>query len=119
MRSMSKLALLRSSIRSYATDAPKSRLGATLSLDHVSGQQTYAFCLRLSLISRLQFLQRSRTLSFYRNILRGTKRIKDLKTRAETSSFVRAEFERHRGVTDLVRLNTAQLAEVRRRNVES
>ncbi|KAI1500164.1 hypothetical protein F5X99DRAFT_253718 [Biscogniauxia marginata] len=67
--------------RSYATDPAKSRLGATLSLDH--------------------FLQRSRALSLYRAILRGTRRISDPPTRAETRGFARAEFERHRGITDL------------------
>ncbi|KAH9903761.1 hypothetical protein F4778DRAFT_781143 [Xylariomycetidae sp. FL2044] len=57
------------------------RLGATLSLDH--------------------FLQRSRTLSLYRTIMRGTRRIGDAGTRAETRRYARAEFERHRDVTDL------------------
>ncbi|KAK7999349.1 hypothetical protein PG990_011949, partial [Apiospora arundinis] len=67
--------------RSYATEAPRSRLGATLSLDH--------------------FLQRTKVLALYRTILRGTGHIKDATTKAETRSFARAEFERHRGVTDL------------------
>ncbi|KAI0594818.1 hypothetical protein F4775DRAFT_572639 [Biscogniauxia sp. FL1348] len=68
-------------IRSYATDPAKSRLGATLSLEH--------------------FVQRSRALSLYRAILRGTRRIGDAATRAETRAYARAEFERHRRVTDL------------------
>ncbi|KAK4208131.1 complex 1 LYR protein [Rhypophila decipiens] len=67
-------------IRRYAT-APRSRLGAALSLDH--------------------FLQRSRALAFYRSILRATRRIQDPKTRAETRKHVRDEFERNRHVTDL------------------
>ncbi|KAK3291869.1 uncharacterized protein B0H64DRAFT_408304 [Chaetomium fimeti] len=69
------------SLRTYATDR-KSRLGPALSLDH--------------------FLQRTRVLSFYRHIIRSTRRISDPKTRAETRKFARDEFERHRGVTDLV-----------------
>lgn len=35
--------------------------------------------------------------------MRGTGHIKDATTRNETRGFARAEFERHRGVTDLVR----------------
>ncbi|KAK0610544.1 hypothetical protein B0T17DRAFT_117923 [Bombardia bombarda] len=70
------------SLRTYATAAPRPpRLGATLSLD--------------------QFLMRARVLSFYRTIVRGTRRIKDPTTRAETKRFAREEFERRRGVTDL------------------
>ncbi|KAK7987021.1 LYR motif-containing protein 2 [Apiospora saccharicola] len=73
-------------IRSYATEASRrggggGRLGATLSLEH--------------------FLQRSKVLALYRTILRGTGHIKDATTRNETRGFARAEFERHRGVTDL------------------
>ncbi|KAI1077594.1 hypothetical protein F5B20DRAFT_583005 [Whalleya microplaca] len=68
-------------IRSYATSPSRNRLGATLSLDH--------------------FLLRSRALSLYRTIVRGTRRIGDPTTRAETRSFARAEFERHRHVTDI------------------
>lgn len=49
-----------------------------------------------------QFLQRSRVLSFYRTIIRGTRSIADPATRRETQGFARAEFERHREVTDLV-----------------
>ncbi|CAK7566049.1 MAG: hypothetical protein SEPTF4163_003982 [Sporothrix epigloea] len=62
-----------------------SRLGgkAVLSLDH--------------------FLQRRRALALYRTIVRGTRQISDATTRAETLQYARAEFERHRGVTDLVR----------------
>lgn len=69
-------------IRSYSSNAaPKSRLGKTLSLDH--------------------FLQRARTLALYRTMLRGTLRIPDPTTRNETRHHIRAEFERHRDVTDL------------------
>ncbi|KAI0466184.1 complex 1 LYR protein [Xylaria cf. heliscus] len=69
-------------LRRYATDTPpKSRLPPTLSLDH--------------------FLQRARVLAFYRTVLRGTRHISDPATRSETRSFARAEFERHRGVTDI------------------
>ncbi|KAK8064503.1 hypothetical protein PG994_007141 [Apiospora phragmitis] len=87
-------------IRSYATEAPPrrgggsggGRLGATLSLEH--------------------FLQRSRVLALYRTILRGTGHIKDATTKAETRSFARAEFERHRGVTDLVSQPFAYLSKL-------
>lgn len=68
-------------IRRYATSTPKNRLRTTLSLDH--------------------FLLRSRALSLYRTIVRGTRRINDPTTRNETRNFARAEFERHRNVTDL------------------
>ncbi|KAK9779767.1 putative Complex 1 protein [Seiridium cardinale] len=81
MSSMSMFRLLPSRARYYATEAKKGRLGATLSLDH--------------------FLQRGRVLSLYRTILRGTRRIGDPGTRSETRNFARAEFERHREVTDL------------------
>ncbi|KAH6990810.1 hypothetical protein BGZ61DRAFT_528136 [Ilyonectria robusta] len=47
-----------------------------------------------------QFLQRSKVLSLYRTILRGTKRIGDPTTKAESRRYARDEFERHRGVTD-------------------
>ncbi|KAI1099692.1 hypothetical protein F4804DRAFT_74551 [Jackrogersella minutella] len=69
------------SIRSYATSSPKDRLGKALGLDH--------------------FLLRSRALSLYRSVIRGTRQIGDPTTRAETRNFARAEFERHRDVTDL------------------
>jgi len=68
--------------RGYATrGAAPSRLGGALSLD--------------------RFLLRSRALSLYRTILRGTARIGDVKSRAESRKFARDEFERHRDVTDL------------------
>ncbi|KAI1421503.1 complex 1 LYR protein [Xylaria sp. FL1777] len=70
-------------LRSYATRTPPQsrRLPPTLSLEH--------------------FLQRARVLALYRAVLRGTRSIDDPATRSETRSFARAEFERHRGVTDL------------------
>ncbi|KAI1454576.1 hypothetical protein F4805DRAFT_439130 [Annulohypoxylon moriforme] len=67
--------------RNYATSPAKGRLGTALSLDH--------------------FLLRSRALSLYRSVVRGTRRISDPTTRAETRNFARAEFERHRYVTDV------------------
>ncbi|KAK3322019.1 hypothetical protein B0H66DRAFT_186252 [Apodospora peruviana] len=76
----SPLRLSWQSFRRYAT-GPRPRLGATLSLDH--------------------FLQRARVLSLYRTIIRGTRRIKDPTTRAETRRFAREEFERRRDVKDL------------------
>ncbi|KAH7320166.1 hypothetical protein B0I35DRAFT_478438 [Stachybotrys elegans] len=47
-----------------------------------------------------QFIQRGRVLAFYRTIVRGTRRIPDAKTRAESRKYARDEFERHRGVKD-------------------
>ncbi|KAF6814707.1 hypothetical protein CSOJ01_03930 [Colletotrichum sojae] len=67
--------------RSYSNGPARSRLGKTLSLDH--------------------FLQRSRALSLYREIIRGTRRIADPTTRAESRRYARDEFERHRDVTDI------------------
>ncbi|KAF3014149.1 hypothetical protein G7054_g6855 [Neopestalotiopsis clavispora] len=85
MSSLSMLRPLWSPARHYATEAKRTtRLGKALSLDH--------------------FLQRGRVLSLYRTILRGTKRIGDPGTRSETRGFARAEFERHRGVTDLAHI---------------
>ncbi|EGY17468.1 uncharacterized protein VDAG_01150 [Verticillium dahliae VdLs.17] len=72
--------------RGYSTAAPaKTRLKKTLSLDH--------------------FLQRGRVLSLYRTILRGTAHISDPSTKAESRRYARGEFERHRHVTDIVRLH--------------
>ncbi|KAM5378060.1 hypothetical protein ACJZ2D_004671 [Fusarium nematophilum] len=67
--------------RGYATRPGGPRLKQTLSLD--------------------QFIQRARVLSLYRTILRGTKRIADPVTRAESRKYARDEFERHRNVTDV------------------
>ncbi|KAL2755737.1 hypothetical protein ACRALDRAFT_1064242 [Sodiomyces alcalophilus JCM 7366] len=68
-------------IRNYSNAPRKSRLGQTLSLDH--------------------FIQRSRALALYRDIIRGTARISDDSTKKETRQYVRTEFERHRDVTDI------------------
>ncbi|KAF7542991.1 hypothetical protein G7Z17_g11107 [Cylindrodendrum hubeiense] len=75
--------------RGYATRRAGSRFGPAMSLD--------------------QFLQRSKVLSLYRTILRGTKRIADPTTKAESRKHARDEFERHRGVTDSVRPSAQQL----------
>jgi complex 1 LYR family protein len=53
-------------------------------------------------IDTAQFIQRSKALGFYRAILRGTARIGDPSTREESRRYARAEFERHREVTDIV-----------------
>ncbi|KAH6609335.1 hypothetical protein Trco_002681 [Trichoderma cornu-damae] len=66
--------------RGYATQRPASRLKTTISLDH-----------------------RSRALALYRTIWRGTRRISDAQTRAESRKYARDEFERHRNVQDIVR----------------
>ncbi|WZH40244.1 LYR motif-containing protein [Fusarium acuminatum] len=66
--------------RGYATRSSGSRLKPTLSLD--------------------QFIQRGRVLAFYRTILRGTKKIGNPQTRAESRRYARDEFERRRNVTD-------------------
>lgn len=52
----------------------------------------------------LQFLQRTKVLGLYRTIIRGVYRISDPTTRAESRDFAREQFERHRNVTDIVRL---------------
>ncbi|KAG8422007.1 hypothetical protein J3459_010809 [Metarhizium acridum] len=56
---------------------------------------------KLNALNLDHFLQRARVLSFYRTILRGTRQIQDPRTKCETRKFVRDEFERHRGVTDI------------------
>ncbi|KAK8103466.1 uncharacterized protein PG998_010499, partial [Apiospora kogelbergensis] len=91
-------------LRSYATEAPRSkRLGATLSLEHAGTLQKKSpmHDTKYGESSYQQFLQRTKVLALYRTVLRGTAPIKDATTKAETRSFARAEFERHRGVTDL------------------
>ncbi|KAF5532929.1 LYR motif-containing protein [Fusarium napiforme] len=70
--------------RGYATRSGGSRIKPTLSLDQ----------------NRIQFIQRGRVLAFYRTILRGTKKIADPTTRAESRKYARDEFERRRNVTD-------------------
>ncbi|CEJ88956.1 hypothetical protein VHEMI04940 [[Torrubiella] hemipterigena] len=70
-----------SASRAFATSLRGKRLEGALSLDH--------------------FLQRTKVVSFYRTILRGTRRIADPVTRAESRRYARDEFERHRQVTDI------------------
>ncbi|KAM5382257.1 hypothetical protein ACJA88_004052 [Fusarium oxysporum] len=77
---MSKFTIPHLTRRGYATRPGGSRLKPTLSLD--------------------QFIQRGRVLAFYRTILRGTKKIADPTTRAESRKYARDEFERRRNVTD-------------------
>ncbi|KAK2023024.1 complex 1 protein [Colletotrichum zoysiae] len=81
-------------VRSYSNGPARSRLGKkALSLDHS--------CASTHPTPESQFLQRSRAISLYREIMRGTRRIADPNTRAESRRFAREEFERHRDVTDL------------------
>ncbi|RCI12545.1 hypothetical protein L249_0292 [Ophiocordyceps polyrhachis-furcata BCC 54312] len=47
------------------------------------------------------FLQRARVLSLYRTMIRGTARITNAQTKAETRKLLRDEFERHRHLHDL------------------
>ncbi|KAK5659261.1 hypothetical protein OQA88_1353 [Cercophora sp. LCS_1] len=89
------------SLRKYATGSRARLGGATLSLEHVRPTPTATAQRSIDLVR--QFLQRVRVLSLYRTILRATRRIPDLKTRAETRRFARDEIERHRDVTDIVR----------------
>lgn len=51
-----------------------------------------------------QFIQHSRAISLYRTIVRGVTSL-DPDMRRETLSFVRAEFERNKHVTDLVSIS--------------
>ena len=48
-------------------------------------------------------------MSLYRTILRGTKRIADPATRAESRKYARDEFDRHRGVSDAVSLTNTDI----------
>jgi hypothetical protein len=50
----------------------------------------------------MQFLQRSKALSLWRQIIRSTRRISDPTSRKETRQLARDEFERNREVTDIV-----------------
>ncbi|KAH7018376.1 uncharacterized protein B0I36DRAFT_38641 [Microdochium trichocladiopsis] len=77
----------------------KHRLGQTMSLEHVSLLRIYLSSDRTSRPGL--FVQRSRALALYRTICRGCSRIQDPTTRRETQGFARAEFERHRSVSDL------------------
>ncbi|KAF2463506.1 uncharacterized protein BDR25DRAFT_107924 [Lindgomyces ingoldianus] len=47
------------------------------------------------------FLQRQRALALWRDIMRSTAGISDAATKRDMQQFARAEFERHRNVTDL------------------
>ncbi|ORY11410.1 hypothetical protein BCR34DRAFT_326138 [Clohesyomyces aquaticus] len=47
------------------------------------------------------FVQRQRALALWREILRSTAGISDTSTRTDMRQFARAEFERHKNVTDL------------------
>ncbi|KAF7913904.1 uncharacterized protein EAF01_000310 [Botrytis porri] len=87
VRTSIRLSNITHPIRSHSLAKPRrpsSKLGPTVSLDH--------------------FLQRSKALSLYRRILRDCRRIPDAGSREETRRFVRDDFERNRGVTDLVGL---------------
>ncbi|KFY68885.1 hypothetical protein V496_00708 [Pseudogymnoascus sp. VKM F-4515 (FW-2607)] len=70
--------------RFFASEAarrPKSRFGPTVSLEH--------------------FLQRGKVLSLWRRVLRDTRRIADLETRAETRRMAKDEFQRNKDVKDI------------------
>jgi len=88
MRRIPLSLVYRIQIRALANSAkpkrPNSRFGPTVSLDH--------------------FLQRSRALSLWREILRSTAKIPDEKVKRETREMVRAEFERERGVSDITQI---------------
>ncbi|TGO16434.1 hypothetical protein BTUL_0028g00340 [Botrytis tulipae] len=86
LRTYLRLGNITPTIRSHSSAKPRrpsSKLGPTVSLDH--------------------FLQRSKAISLYRRILRDCRRIPDAGSREETRRFVRDDFERNRGVTDLVK----------------
>lgn len=48
-----------------------------------------------------QFIQRGKTLTLWREIMRAVYRIPPSSTRDEMRQFARSEFEQHRNVTDL------------------
>ncbi|KAK0113341.1 hypothetical protein ONS96_014207 [Cadophora gregata f. sp. sojae] len=81
-----QLQFLRPICRTYASQARKrpSRLESTISLDH--------------------FLQRSKALSLWRDIVRGCKKISDPSTKAETLRFAKEEFVRNRRVKDITQI---------------
>lgn len=54
-----------------------------------------------------QFIQRTKTLSFYRSILRGIGHISNPSARDESRRYARNEFERHRDVTDIVSISAS------------
>lgn len=100
---MRSLLRFNGAIRSYAT-RPRSRLGPHVSLDHVSILGCLAFEVEVICkeLTHVQFLQRSRALALWRDILRSTRRIKGDGDRMEMRQLARDEFERNRNVTDLV-----------------
>ncbi|KIM97485.1 hypothetical protein OIDMADRAFT_130618 [Oidiodendron maius Zn] len=63
---------------------PPSRLGKTVSLDH--------------------FIQRGKVLSLWRTIVRGCRKIPDVRTRTETLNFARDEFKRNKNIDDLTQI---------------
>ncbi|TGO56959.1 hypothetical protein BCON_0071g00130 [Botryotinia convoluta] len=81
LRTCIRISNITPTIRSHSSAKPRrpsSKLGPTVSLDH-----------------------RSKAISLYRRILRDCRRIPDARSREETRRFVRDDFERNRGVTDL------------------
>ncbi|KAJ5333532.1 uncharacterized protein N7506_007315 [Penicillium brevicompactum] len=52
-------------------------------------------------ISLDHFIQRQRVLSFWREIVRALIKVPPSSTRSELRNYARAEFERHRELTDL------------------
>ncbi|KAJ5408984.1 hypothetical protein N7509_002867 [Penicillium cosmopolitanum] len=57
--------------------------------------------LRNPAVSLDHFIQRQRTLTFWREIVRALHKIPPSSTRDELHSYARQEFERHREVSDL------------------
>ena len=92
-------------LRRYATIAtkPPSRLQARgknpLGLDRVSFAQSLVFN---GSDHDIQFIERQKVISLWRDIVRSTNSISDTATRADMRQFARVEFEQHRHVTDLV-----------------
>jgi hypothetical protein len=101
----------------YATIASGKALrgkGPALTLEHVSDLRTQALgalvrtrfrqqARNLSINVKIQFLQRSRALALWRDVVRATNKISpELSTKYELRVFARAEFERNKFVHDLV-----------------
>ncbi|KAL4910940.1 hypothetical protein BDW74DRAFT_142111 [Aspergillus multicolor] len=57
--------------------------------------------LRKPTISLDHFIQRQRVIALWREIVRALNKIPSSPTRSELRDYARAEFERHRNVTDL------------------
>ncbi|KAI9743552.1 MAG: hypothetical protein M1818_002867 [Claussenomyces sp. TS43310] len=55
-------------------------------------------------MSRKQFLQRSRAIALWRQIVRGTRKISDEATRCEMRQMAREEFVRNRHITDITQI---------------